>query len=179
MPKSLVSVMRPVTADAVAVPGLALRMRGGLMVDRLDRRRGQPADIPLGGTLFRLRATAWRLLLQLPRPRHMAGIVVEEEDDLPDLIFLQHLVPDRHRRGPGGAFAGQPRTARGDAPEQVGFLQLSDGSHILEVRRTGIEGGAEMALPVEAVAMAVEAVGIVKPGALADRLRVAVTALGA
>ena len=83
----------------------------------------------------------------------MAGIVVQVEDHLPDLLLAEKVLPYRHRGYPGRRFFRQSRSARSDAPEQEGFLQLGNGTHILEIQRYRIQAFGIRSLAVQFVAV--------------------------
>ena len=51
------------------------------------------------------------LRVLLPAARLLAREIVEKEDRVPDLLFLQELLPGRHGRVPGTAFLWHPRPA--------------------------------------------------------------------
>src|SRR3989338_10487949 len=93
-----------------------------------------------------------------PRPRCSAGIVIQEQNHLTYLIFGQEVLPDRHGRNPRSGFFRQSRATGGDTPEQEGFLQLCDGTHVLEVKRRGVQARSIRSLAVQSVAMAILAI---------------------
>src|SRR5207248_8055475 len=79
------------------------------------------------------------------------GLIVEEEDDRPDLALREKVLPLRHRRVPRRALARQTRPALCHAPEHEALRELRDGAVVLEVGRERIEAGGEMPLAVEVV----------------------------
>ena len=112
---------------AFAVPLLAVALRAVLEVELLarlplrlgpdvgslrahqrhrrgTRQRDQDRDEPA-----RLSGERSFVLDLLLGARLLSGEIVEEEDRLPHLVFLQELLPRRHGRVPGTAFLGQSR----------------------------------------------------------------------
>src|SRR5207302_3531688 len=112
-----------------------------------------------------------RASLRLPAAGVLAGRVVEVQDHLPDPGLIQAVLPGRHRRAPGPRFLRQPRAPLGDAPEEVGLLEHGDRPRVLEVGRRRIERGREAAVPVQVVAVAVDAVPDVDLAPGGDLLR--------
>ena len=88
----------------------------------------------------------------------MARGLVEEVDDLPDLLLGEPLFPGRHRRVPGRRLLRQARAALRDAPEHEALGELGDRVRADEVGRRRVEPVGEVPLPVEEVAVAVDAV---------------------
>src|SRR5689334_1920857 len=86
-----------------------------------------------------------------PATRLPSGLVVQEHHDGPDLIFGEVVLPHRHRRVPGRAFARQARTTLRDAPEDVALGELRDRPVVGEVRRGGAEAVREVARAIETV----------------------------
>src|SRR5436190_23053905 len=97
----------------------------------------------------------------LPRPRLPPRLIVQEENDRPNLFFRQEILPCGHRRVPGRPFARQPGSALGDAPEHEALRELGDRSVVLEVQGDRIEPVGVMALTVEMVAVTRDAILIV------------------
>src|SRR5262245_3522477 len=62
--------------------------------------------------------TATRLLHD---PRLLASSLVQVQDDLPDLVLAQEVLPHWHGRVPGCRRVWEPGAALGNAPEQEGF----------------------------------------------------------
>src|SRR5690348_15953451 len=99
--------------------------------------------------------------LRLPATRLPSSLIVEEHHDRPDLILGEVVLPDRHRRVPGGTFARKARAALRDPPEDVALGELRDRAVVGEVRRRRAEAVREMAGAVETIAVAGDAVLVV------------------
>src|SRR4029079_1055286 len=85
--------------------------------------------------------------------------VVEKEDGLPDLVFLQEVLPRRHRGVPGTPFFGEARTSLGYPPEEIRVAQQRDCFR--QVGRDWIQPVYEHAGAGGVIAMAEDAVPIV------------------
>src|SRR5207247_5096181 len=97
----------------------------------------------------------------LPRPRLPPRLLVQKQDDRPDLPLRYEVFPYRHRRVPGCALARQPGPALRDAPEDEALGELRDRAIVLEVRGEWVEAGREVSLAVEVVAVARQTVLVV------------------
>src|SRR3990167_10573811 len=103
-----------------------------------------------------------------PRPRALAGLIVEEQDYLPDLALGEKVLPYRHGGNPRCRLLRQAGAAGGDAPEQVRLLDLGDGADVLEVERHRVEARGVGTPAVELAAVAGVAVLDINRGALGD-----------
>src|SRR5690606_10986716 len=99
----------------------------------------------------------------VPRAGLPARLLVEEDRDGPDLFRGQEVLPGGHRGVPGRALAGQAGAALGDAPEDEALGELRDGAVVPEVQRRRVERVRVVAPPVEAVAVARQAVLVGDP----------------
>src|SRR5712691_45247 len=79
----------------------------------------------------------------LPPSRQLPGGLVEVDDDLPDLLVGQTVLPRRHDRVPRRGFLRESRSAFRDPPEEIRLLEHGDGAGILEVRRRWVEALGE------------------------------------
>ena len=169
---TLVAVALRAVLGVELLARLALRLGADVRRLRAHRSRGTPRTaqaISDSDASARDQARGhWCALL--PGARLLAGEVVEEEDRLPHLLFLQELLPRRHRRVPRPAFLGQPGTALGDAPEQERLAQHRDRAAVGEVGRDRIEPVHEHAVAGQVVAVAEDAVPVVDPAPVLDVL---------
>src|SRR5438094_5345933 len=106
-----------------------------------------------------------------PRSGFPARLIIQEEHDRPDLVLGEKVFPRRHRRIPRRAFARQAGAALGDPPEDEALGQLRDRAVVLEVGRQGIEPAGEIALAVEMVAVAWDAILIIDSATFGDMRR--------
>src|SRR3954452_6533675 len=102
-----------------------------------------------------------RVRRRFPPARLPARLFIYVGDDGPDLVFRQIVLPHRHGRIPRRAFARQSRPAFGDAPEDVALRELRDGAVVGERRRRRTEAVREMALAIQPIAVAEDAVLVV------------------
>src|SRR5262245_24618691 len=103
------------------------------------------------------------LRAHFPRSRLPPRLLIQEENNRPDLLLGQKIFPRRHRRIPRRAFTRESRPTLGDAPEYEALRQLSDRSVVLEVGRERIQTCGVVALTVEMIAVAGNAILIVDP----------------
>src|SRR3989344_62379 len=103
-----------------------------------------------------------------PRPRALAGVIVEEQDHLPDLVLGEKVLPHRHGGNPRCRLLRQAGAAGGDAPEQVRLLELGDGADVLEAERHRVEARGVGTPAVELAAVAGVAVLDINRGAPGD-----------
>src|ERR1043166_10082214 len=66
-----------------------------------------------------------------PRSRRPPGLIVQEENDRPDLALREEVLPFRHRRVPGRPFPRQTGPALGDAPKYEALGELRDRAVVL------------------------------------------------
>ena len=81
--------------------------------------------------------------------RRRAGTLVDVGDDLPYLIVRQEILPDWHRGVPRCGPRRQAGPSGGDAPEDVGFLQLANRAIVAKVGWNGVKGAGEVAIAIE------------------------------
>src|SRR5262245_48225500 len=96
--------------------------------------------------------------LCFPGARRLSSSSVDVQDNLPDLIFREEILPHRHGRVPRVGLGWQAWTSLGDAPEDIRLLQLGDRANVHEVRRRRDEAVSEMARAVQIVAVAGETI---------------------
>src|SRR5688500_2706168 len=97
----------------------------------------------------------------LPGTRLPARLLVQEDDDRPDLLFGEEILPCGHRGIPRRAFLGQANAALGDAPEHEALGELRDGAVVAEVERRGAEAVRVVAFAVERIAVTRQAVLVI------------------
>src|SRR5712691_345523 len=73
----------------------------------------------------------------------------------------EEVLPGRHRRIPWRALTRQAGPALGDAPEYEAFRQLRDRAVVLEIERDRVETVGVVALTVEMIAVAGNAILVV------------------
>src|SRR4030065_851772 len=94
-----------------------------------------------------------------PLPRAVAGIVVDKEYPLPDLVFGQFILPRRHGRELRGGLGGQARPALDHPPENIRLGKLGDGVGPGKGQRGGVERVGVVAASVQLCAVAEKAIG--------------------
>src|SRR6266566_4440277 len=104
----------------------------------------------------------------LPRPRLPPRLLIQEQNDRPDLPLGEEVLPHRHRRVPRRALTGEAGPALGDPPEHEALGELRDRAVVLEVRGERVEAGREVSLAVEVIAMTRETVPVVDVLALRE-----------
>ena len=102
--------------------------------------------------------------------RPPAGEIVEKEDRVPHLVFLQELLPGGHGRVPGPAFLGKPGASLGDPPEQKRLAKHRDRPRVGEVGRDRVQPVHEHAVAGHVVAVAEDAVPVVDLAPVLDVL---------
>src|SRR4030065_1687716 len=94
-----------------------------------------------------------------PLPRAVAGVVVNKEYHLPDLVFGQFILPRRHGRKLRGGLGGQARPALDHPPENIRLGKLGDGVATGKGQRGRVERVGVVAACVQLCAVAEKAVG--------------------
>ena len=172
---------------AFAVPLLAVALRTVFEVERLarlplrlgsdvlsrhahrSRRRGPQRGDQDRETRARTDQTGGHCVAASSlRARPRAGVIVEKEDRIPDLVFLQELLPGGHGRVPGPSFLGKPGASLGNPPEEKRIAQQRD--RFGEIGRDRVQAVDEHAGAGKVIAMAEDAVPVIDLAPVLDVL---------
>src|SRR5688500_4320309 len=109
-----------------------------------------------------------RSLVDLQRARPLTGEIVDEEEDVPELLFSDELLPRGHRRVPGSTLFRQSGTALGCSPEEKRLAEIRDRVAVGKVGWNRIQSVNEHAVAAQVVAVAEHAVLVVDAAPVLD-----------